>query len=151
MSSWSRRSNPLSLTTDKSTEAYRNWWPGPTAMTAYMNRSIDLLEEHRARDRKPHQHEPARLPVRLRRCRQGALLHDMASAEAHGAGPVRIHDGADELPRPSPERGFDSPLTGADIITDPSLIRRHFPTRARDQASSRTRAAPAGSAPSSSA
>ena len=21
---------PLSLTSDKSTEAYRNWWPGPT-------------------------------------------------------------------------------------------------------------------------
>src|SRR5215218_2935134 len=37
--------NPLSLTSDKSTEAYRNWWPGPDwAMTAFMNRSIDLLE-----------------------------------------------------------------------------------------------------------
>ena len=29
--------NPLSLTSDKSTEAYRNWWPGPDwAMTAFM-------------------------------------------------------------------------------------------------------------------
>src|SRR5262245_31045479 len=38
--------SPLSLTSDKSTEAYRNWWPGPDrAMTAFMNRSIDLLEE----------------------------------------------------------------------------------------------------------
>src|SRR3954466_11174964 len=38
--------NPLSLTSDKSTEAYRNWWPGPDrAMTAFMNRSIDLVEE----------------------------------------------------------------------------------------------------------
>ena len=37
--------NPLSLTSDKSTEAYRNWWPGPDwAMTAFMNRSIDLIE-----------------------------------------------------------------------------------------------------------
>ena len=37
--------NPLSLTSDKSTEAYRNWWPGPDwAMTAFMNRSLDLLE-----------------------------------------------------------------------------------------------------------
>jgi len=36
---------PLSLTSDKSTEAYRNWWPGPDgAMLALMNRSIDLLE-----------------------------------------------------------------------------------------------------------
>jgi len=37
---------PLSLTSDKSTECYRNWWPGPgDAMVALMNRSIDLLEE----------------------------------------------------------------------------------------------------------
>jgi glycine/D-amino acid oxidase-like deaminating enzyme len=37
--------DPLSLTSDKSTEAYRNWWPGPgEAMVALMNRSIDQLE-----------------------------------------------------------------------------------------------------------
>ncbi|HEX2483197.1 MAG TPA: FAD-dependent oxidoreductase, partial [Methylomirabilota bacterium] len=37
---------PLSLTSDKSTEAYRNFWPGPDdAMVRFMNRSIDLLEE----------------------------------------------------------------------------------------------------------
>ena len=34
---------PLSLTSDKSTECYRNWWPGPgDAMVRLMNRSIDL-------------------------------------------------------------------------------------------------------------
>src|SRR5215831_11118087 len=37
---------PLSLTSDKSTECYRNWWPGPgDTMVRLMNRSIDLLEE----------------------------------------------------------------------------------------------------------
>ena len=42
--------NPLSLTSDKSTEAYRNWWPGPDrAMTAFMNRSIDLMEDSATR------------------------------------------------------------------------------------------------------
>jgi glycine/D-amino acid oxidase-like deaminating enzyme len=35
---------PLTLTSDKSTECYRNWWPDP-AMTDFMNRSIDLLED----------------------------------------------------------------------------------------------------------
>src|SRR5450756_2055747 len=36
---------PLTLTSDKSTEAYRNWWPGPgDAMVQLMNRSIDWLE-----------------------------------------------------------------------------------------------------------
>ena len=36
---------PLSLTSDHSTECYRNWWPGPgDAMVALMNRSIDRME-----------------------------------------------------------------------------------------------------------
>ena len=34
---------PLSLTSDRSTECYRNWWPDAT-MLALMNRSIDLME-----------------------------------------------------------------------------------------------------------
>jgi glycine/D-amino acid oxidase-like deaminating enzyme len=36
---------PLSLTSDKSTECYRNFWPGPgDAMVSLMNRSIDIME-----------------------------------------------------------------------------------------------------------
>ena len=35
---------PLTLTSDKSTECYRNWWPN-APMVGLMNRSIDLLEE----------------------------------------------------------------------------------------------------------
>jgi len=36
---------PLTLTSDKSTECYRNWWPS-RPMVRLMNRSIDLLEEY---------------------------------------------------------------------------------------------------------
>jgi sarcosine oxidase subunit beta len=35
---------PLTLTSDKSTECYRNWWPD-APMVGLMNRSIDILEE----------------------------------------------------------------------------------------------------------
>ncbi|HEY6634228.1 MAG TPA: FAD-binding oxidoreductase, partial [Acidimicrobiia bacterium] len=35
---------PLSLTSDKSTECYRNWWPNGS-MVGLTNRSIDLFEE----------------------------------------------------------------------------------------------------------
>src|SRR5688572_23101757 len=36
---------PLSLTSSKGTEAYRNYWPGPDdTMVRFMDRSIDLLE-----------------------------------------------------------------------------------------------------------
>ena len=121
--------NPLSLTSDKSTEAYRNWWPGPDrAMTAFMNRSIDLIEEI------------ARATAnRINLNRRGyafatadaamiAFLQSMAQmAEARGGGAARFHDTASSRYMPSPERGFDFPLTGADVITDRSLIREHFP------------------------
>jgi glycine/D-amino acid oxidase-like deaminating enzyme len=121
--------NPLSLTSDKSTEAYRNWWPGPDrAMTAFMNRSIDLIEGiARATDNRINLNrrgyvfataDPGKIP----------FLQDMATkAEARGGGPARFHDAVASAYAPSPERGFEFPLTGADVITNASLIRRHFP------------------------
>ena len=59
--------NPLSLTSDKSSEAYRNWWPGPDrSMTAFMNRSIDLMEGHCAYHEQSHPHESPWLRLRDR-------------------------------------------------------------------------------------
>lgn len=121
--------NPLSLTSDKSTEAYRNWWPGPDrAMTAFMNRSIDLMEGIARQtgnrinlNRRGYAFataDPAKIP----------FLQSMAQmAEARGGGPARFHDTGTSGYTPSPERGFDFPLTGADVITEQSLIREHFP------------------------
>jgi glycine/D-amino acid oxidase-like deaminating enzyme len=121
--------NPLSLTSDKSTEAYRNWWPGPDwAMTAFMNRSIDLIEGIARQtgnrinlNRRGYAFataDPGKIPF---------LQTMAATAERRGGGPARFHDTASSAYMPSPERGFDFPLTGADVITDASLIRRHFP------------------------
>jgi glycine/D-amino acid oxidase-like deaminating enzyme len=121
--------NPLSLTSDKSTEAYRNWWPGPDwAMTAFMNRSIDLIEGiARATGNRINLNrrgyvfataDAAKIP----------FLETMAkAAEANGGGAARFHDTARSAYTPSPERGFDVALTGADVISDAALIRRHFP------------------------
>ena len=40
---------PLTLTSDKGTQGYRNWWPGPDdAMLRLVSRSIDLMEESAA-------------------------------------------------------------------------------------------------------
>ncbi|HET7876144.1 MAG TPA: FAD-dependent oxidoreductase [Methylomirabilota bacterium] len=120
---------PLSLTSDKSTEAYRNWWPGPgPAMVSVMNRSIDLLEEL-AREsgnvfrmnRRGYLFAAAdaeRIPRFMRAAEEAAAL---------GSGPVRVHRDAGSDYQPWAAEGFESPLTGADIITEPALIRRHFP------------------------
>src|SRR2546430_2296440 len=121
--------NPLSLTSDKSTEAYRNWWPGPDwAMTAFMNRSIDLIEEiARATGNRINLNRRGYV-FATADAGKVAFLQTMAkTAESRGGGPVRVHDTPSSVYTPSPEHGFDFALTGADVITDASLIRRHFP------------------------
>jgi len=121
--------NPLSLTSDKSTEAYRNWWPGPDrAMTAFMNRSIDLMEGlARATGNRINLNRRGYLFPTADESKVAWLQEVAKTAEARGSGPVRIHAASSSPYVPSPERGFDFPLTGADLITDASLIRRHFP------------------------
>ncbi len=120
---------PLTLTSDKSAECYRNWWPGPgDAMVSLMNRSIDLLEDL-AREsgnvfrmnRRGYLFATAeanRVPMFIERARE---------AEALGGGPARIHSHAGSEYQPAPADGFEDQPTGTDVLTDPSLIRRHFP------------------------
>jgi glycine/D-amino acid oxidase-like deaminating enzyme len=121
--------NPLSLTSDKSTEAYRNWWPGPDwQMTAFMDRSIDLIEAvARATDNRVNLNRRGYLFATADAAKIGFLSEMARLAESRGAGAARFHDTPSSPYVPSPERGFDSALNGADVITDRSLIRRHFP------------------------
>ena len=121
--------DPLSLTSDKSTEAYRNWWPGPgEAMVALMNRSIDRLEgwareTHNAfnLNRRGYLYSTAD-PDRV-----GAFERAATEAESLGAGPTRIHTESLHHYQPAQAEGFESPLTGADIIVGQHLIREAFP------------------------
>jgi glycine/D-amino acid oxidase-like deaminating enzyme len=121
--------HPLSLTSDKSTEAYRNWWPGPDrAMTAFMNRSIDLIEGiGRATGNRINLNRRGYLFATADSSTISRLQRLAMTAEAKGSGPVRHHESPSSPYVPSPERGFDFPQTGADIITDTRLIRQHFP------------------------
>lgn len=121
--------NPLSLTSDKSSEAYRNWWPGPDrAITAFMNRSIDLIENiARSTNNRIHMNRRGYVFATADADKIPQLLSLAKAAEANGAGEARLHDTPSSAYMPASENGFDSPLTGADIITDANLIRRHFP------------------------
>ena len=122
---------PLALTSDKSTECYRNWWPGPgDAMVAFMNRSIDLLEEFERES-----------DGRLRLGRRGYLFAtaEPSRIEAFGAmaresqslgvGELRVHDGSGTGPGyvRSPAHGFEGVPPGSDLITDPALVHAEFP------------------------
>src|SRR3954467_12915941 len=85
---------PLALTSDKSTEAYRNWWPGPgDAMVAFMNRSIDLLEEiARATDNRIQLNRRGYVYATADPARAALLRQAAQEAATLGAGPLRIHD-----------------------------------------------------------
>src|SRR5688572_11638843 len=112
--------HPLGLTSEKSTEAYRNWWPGPDrAMTHFMSRSIELMEGiARATGNRIGLNRRGYLYATAD-AGKVSWLHDMAmTAEAAGSGPVRVHETASSPYVPSPERGFEVPVTGADLMTD---------------------------------
>jgi glycine/D-amino acid oxidase-like deaminating enzyme len=127
---------PLTLTSDKSTECYRNWWPGPgDAMVRLMERSIDLLDELAAAsgnffalNRSGYAYltaDPAGA---------AALLAAAEETSALGAGPLRIHRGASDDPA-YPEADPDDPATspsGADLFLDRGEILARFPFVAPD-------------------
>ena len=126
---------PLTLTSDKSAECYRNWWPGPgDDMVALMNRSIDLLEElARESDNAIRLNRRGYLFATAEPERVPRFLEAAHDAAGRGAGPVRVHAGrAGADYRPQPLEGFEDQPDGVDVITEPALVRRHFPYLADD-------------------
>ncbi len=121
----------MTLTSDKSTEAYRNWWPGPDdAMVRLMNRSIDLMEElSLASDNRFLMNRRGYLYATADENRIDGMRESAELASSYGAGQVRRHTGTPSDPdyRPSAADGWQDQPTGADLITDIELIRRIFP------------------------
>src|SRR5512147_1878995 len=82
---------PLSLTSDHSTECYRNWWPD-AEMLALMNRSIDLMEA--LADESGNVFRMNRrgyLYVTARESQAADLESEARRISSLGAGPMRVH------------------------------------------------------------
>lgn len=122
---------PLTLTSDKSTEAYRNWWPGPgDTMVRFMNRSIDLLEGlAEESDNVFHMNRRGYAFLTADPERINTMTKTATDISQLGAGSLRYHrTGSNASPyRPSPAKGYDPALRGADLVPDQALIRKHFP------------------------
>ena len=119
---------PLTLTSNKGTEAYRNWWPGPgDTMVRVVNRSIDLLEEL-ARETDNCFQMNRRGYVFLTADDRQIPIMKAAAAEtsALGAGQIREHPGPTPY-SPSPSEGFEDLPTGVDLLLSPDLVREQFP------------------------
>lgn len=120
---------PLSVTSDKSTECYRNFWPAPE-LVRFMNRSIDRLEQWHeesggrfALNRNGYAYFTAQ-PERAREFERAAT-----QSAAAGAGALRRHDGGANRP-PPPESAYDrlTPgLDGFDLLSDTAAVRRRYP------------------------
>ena len=122
---------PMTMTSDKSSECYRNWWPGPgDAMVRLMNRSIDILDQlHQEAPHRLHMHRRGYIYATGDRESVDGLLASAQEISRLGAGPLRIHRGLadDPIYGPYSEHGiFDAP-EGADLLLDEDLIRQHFP------------------------
>src|SRR5919109_3201852 len=115
---------PLTLTSDKGTQGYRNWWPGPNdTMLRFVSRSIDLLEELARETNNVFRlnrrgylfitHDEQRVPE----------LRDAAPCVArYGMGPLRVHPGATAY-SPAHAEGFQDEPDGADLLLGDDAVR----------------------------
>lgn len=109
---------PLTLTSDKGTQAYRNWWPGPdSTMLRYMTRSIDILEE--IADESANAYRLNRRGyVFVSAENEGAERLRMTARQvsAFGMGELREHTGKASDYQPAPSEGYIGQPDGADFL-----------------------------------
>ncbi len=118
---------PLTLTSDRSTECYRNWWPDP-AIVSLTNRSIELMDQLSA-----HSHNAFHLNRRgyLYVIGDEGHVPEFARSASRvselGGGPLRIHEtiGSTYVRQP-PADSIGQP-DGADLLLGNQVIATHFP------------------------
>ena len=114
---------PLTLTSDKSTECYRNWWPN-APMVGLMNRSIDLLEEMALEsDNAFHLTRQGYLYVTANPERLRTMADEGRTISSLGAGELRTHPG----PSRYRSTALSDPGGGADLFLDGDELRRFYP------------------------
>lgn len=118
---------PLSLTSDRSTECYRNWWPDP-ALVMLINRSIDLLEQLADESHNRfHLNRRGYLYVTGDRDKLPAMIASAERISKLGGGPIRVHASDAGSYTPLVVDGFHGQPDGADLLIGSSLINRFFP------------------------
>jgi glycine/D-amino acid oxidase-like deaminating enzyme len=124
--------DPLTLTSDKGTQAYRNWWPGPDdTMLRLVSRSIDLIEESAAESGNTFRLSRHGYLFATATETQAARLEATANrVSSLGMCPVRTHPGPLEY-SPALADGYRDQPIGADLLRGDE-VHRAFPYLARD-------------------
>ncbi len=118
---------PLSFTSDRSTECYRNWWPDPE-MLALMNRSIDLMESLANESGNVFRmNRRGYLYITADASKIPDLEAESVRISQLGAGPLRIHTPDSSAYQPAREEGFHDSPEGADLLIGGEIVRKYFP------------------------
>src|SRR5258706_4612461 len=118
---------PLTLTSDRSTECYRNWWQD-AGMLALMNRSIDLMDSlAEASGNSFQMNRRGYLYVTADENKIEDIKNASCLTSDLGAGPFRIHSSETSPYQPVEPEGYQNSPTGADLLLGNELIRKYFP------------------------
>ncbi len=120
---------PMSLTSAASGENYRNWWPHPI-MTEFTDYSIDLLEEIARRHDNRVRITRRGYALATRQAKPDRLLEELHTGYGpEGARRIRVHGAASSSSYiPAVSEDWQDAPEGVDVLQNPELIRRHFPT-----------------------
>ncbi len=115
---------PMTLTSDKGTQGYRNWWPGPDdTMLRFVSRSIDLLEEIASESNNAFRLN--RRGYLFATAEDGGVERLRATARtvsAFGMGDLREHQVPGSY-RPAAADGYGDQPTGADLLLGAEALR----------------------------
>ena len=118
---------PLSFTSDRSTECYRNWWPDSN-MIALMNHSIDLMETLANESGNVFRmNRRGYLYITADENKIGELKTASLRVSKLGAGQLRVHTTTASNYQPSAPEGFHNAPNGADLLIGKDVIHKHYP------------------------
>lgn len=124
---------PLSLTSNKGTQAYRNWWPGPdNTMVKFINHSIDLMVELAEKSNNHFElNQRGYLFLTAEDSKINSWKKSSQEISQLGAGQFREHSNLDNYLSTLTE-SFNKTLSGADLILDSEQLTKLYPFLTKD-------------------
>jgi glycine/D-amino acid oxidase-like deaminating enzyme len=123
---------PMTLTSDKGTQGYRNWWPGPDdTMFKLVSHSIDLMEDSATRSGNSFRmNRRGYLFATATESKATELETTARQVSSYGMGELRVHR-TQGMYMPHRAEGFLDAPTGADLLLGEEACRA-FPWLAED-------------------
>lgn len=124
--------DPMSFTSAKSGENYRNWWPHPV-MAAFTNHSTDLMEEIALATDNRIAMTRRGYALATRRAKPADLLNELYGGYGNERSDfIRVHEGPSSGYRPPSVGIWTEAPDGVDVLSGEALVQSVFPSFAKD-------------------